>query len=190
MTLNSSDQLTMLEQLHHLEALHLSDVHIEPESRTHLRMPRLPALRALSCFRCQFRGDGLEDLSSLEFLSLSGTPANLEVLEKLTELPQLRMLSLGNNVIFGEQLRHLARLSQIETLELASPHIADNELRHLAKLANLRTLMLRGGGVSDDSIQPLKQLENLEYLDLRGCWQITDAGKDEIRSALPNCEVY
>ncbi len=72
---------------------------------------------------------------------------------------------------------------------LAAIHFHDTQfidLTPLTKLMNLEMLILDTTQVSD--LTPLTKMTNLDWLDLSGT-QVTDAGVNELKKALPNCQI-
>lgn len=82
---------------YNVESEHLDRVWTMPKPRG--RPARLPHLRVLDCRGCQFRGDGLEGMPSLEVLNLSKTAITDADLHHVARLSKLRVLSLNANPI-------------------------------------------------------------------------------------------
>lgn len=66
--------------------------------------------------------------------------------------------------------------------------LTDAGLVHLKALKKLRVLDLEDTAVTDGALVHLLSLKTLRMLNLRGT-QVTDRGVEEIRRALPDCEV-
>ena len=78
----------------------------------------------------------------------------------------------------------LAELKNLEFLYLNDTKVSDLSL--LAELKNLTHLWLGNTQVSD--LSPLAELKNLEFLYLNGL-QVSDEQVQELRQALPHCEI-
>jgi len=191
-TLESADQLAVLEELPHLEALLLSDSFLDvpfERPRRVFNVPRLSRLRGLSCAWTQYDGDGLENLPSLEFLDLEGTDIANTALVPIGAMSQLRVLNLGATRITDDGLRHLVGLPHLQELHLGSTEITDNGVRHLAALRDLRSLHLEENNMTDDCVPMFVQLVELEYLNLMDT-KVTEQAKEGLRRALPDCQIH
>jgi len=89
-------------------------------------------------------------------------------------------------------------LNHVEAVDL-SPHnwfamkrrgkaVDDDALAMLFRFRELRSLDLRDTQITDDGVWHIAALKRLEQLDIRGT-RITDVGLQELREALPNCEI-
>lgn len=66
--------------------------------------------------------------------------------------------------------------------------VGDDALRMLHRFRELRSLDLRDTRITDEGVRHIAALNGLEQLDIRGT-QITDHGMQELRGALPKCEI-
>lgn len=108
---------------------------------------------------------------------------SVDDLNFLKELPHLKLLIVAVNRV--SDLTPLADLKELEYLELFTNRIAD--LTPLVGLTNLRDLNLKHNPVKDMS--PLFEMTWLERLWV-GQEYRTPAGQlEELRAALPNCEI-
>ena len=146
---------------------------------------------------------GLEKLTQLTELSLHRNQlADVKGLEKLT---QLRMLVLSNNQLTS--VKGLEKLAELEWLSLRFNQLTDVE--GLEKLTQLKRLYLFGNELTD--VKGLEKLTQLEYLDLiknqltnlKGLENLTQlellrlddnpaltkAQIDELKKALPKCDI-
>ena len=88
-------------------------------------------------------------------------------------------------------LEHVATLPAVETLVVRGPEFTDEHLRRLHRLATLRRFVLDSTRIPNHSNVlriPLKDLNDLGS-DMRYHTSVTAAGIDELRRALPNCDV-
>jgi len=194
----TNQQLTRLQQLPHLEALDMVGAYESGppvidddgcEVDSYLRLPYLPKLRGLNLYESVFRGEGLENLPSLEVLDASRTDIDDHGLQNLANSHHLKSLTLDDTKVTSEGLRHLKQLRNLEELWLYGTRIDDHGVAHLAKLHKLHTLQISGTAITDASIPVLRQLTQLEFLGLHGT-SITKHGIKELTQTLPNCEIY
>jgi hypothetical protein len=88
-----------------------------------------------------------------------------------------------------DTLLRLVGLRQIGSLHVRGSQVTDAGVRHLASLTGLQHLMIHSKKVTDASLAHLHGLTNLRGLDLKST-SVTDAGVNELRKALPNCDIY
>jgi peroxiredoxin len=124
---------------------------------------------------------------TLKSLSLAQVAVTDEGLAPLARLTALETLALTGTPITGAGLRHLRHLPKLREIALDGNRLKDFELAQLDGLASLRTLEVHEG-VSDRAVAYLKQLKGLRRLLLQRT-NITDAGVDELRRALPGAEI-
>jgi len=103
-------------------------------------------------------------------------------LSPLAELKNLKILTLNNTQV--SDLSPLAEVKYLKILTLNNTQVSD--LSPLAEVKNLEWLNLRNTQVSD--LSPLAELKNLEELDLSNT-QVSDEQAQELRQALPYCEI-
>lgn len=116
----SNRQLKMLEQLPQLEALDMCFTILDDEGQEtvdedgHIieqcfRLPRLPNLRGLNLYDTSFRGDGLENIPSVERLDLRGTDVDDKSVPTLAALTKLKKLALGGTAVSDSGIDQLRR---------------------------------------------------------------------------------
>lgn len=110
------------------------------------------------------------------------------LIEKVADLPYLRLVKLPACTITDESLRPLQTLKRLEWLELFKTPATDNAVAIVAKIKSLKTLDLRGTRVTDACVSELISLPNLQNLYI-GNTAITSQAVDQIRAAVPSCEV-
>jgi hypothetical protein len=130
----------------------------------------------------------LAPLHHLRTLYLAGTRCSGPGLASLKGVSSLRFLSLKGVELSPASTRHLAELSQLETLGLDHTNVTDQQLAHLDKLTRLKVLWLSKTPVTDDGIKHLTQLKSLQEVYFHGS-QVTAAGRQALRAALPECRV-
>ncbi len=129
---------------------------------------------------------GLTDLTGLYLIQAQITDAGLEYLEGLTSLT---CVSLQFTQVTDAGLAHLKGLANLERLCLCGTQVTDAGLEHLEGLTSLTSLDLKYTEVTDAGLEHLKGLTNLERLHLDNT-QVTAQGGDDLRQALPNCDIY
>ena len=103
--------------------------------------------------------------------------------------PNLTNLSVVNcPKVTGDGLVQLRGLTKLQTLDLEFLGLTDAKLVHLKEMNNLQKLSINFTKVTDAGLVHLKGLSNLNVLKITGT-RITSAGDDELRQALPNCEI-
>ena len=148
---------------------------------------------------------GLEKLTQLEQLSL-GFNQLTEVPKELEKLTQLELLYLGGNQLTS--LKGLEKLTQLKDLNLEGNKLTN--LKGLEKLTQLTLLSLRENQLIDvKGLENLTQLEELQLddnqlTDVKGLEKLTQlsivtlednpdltkAQIDELKKALPNCDIW
>jgi len=133
-----------------------------------------PSLKYINLFECHITGTGLSDLSNLKnVLGLFFNTCQVDdaALARFKSMPALRDLWLIEEGKSADPSRFteksFAEIGRIESLELL-------------RLTNLR--------ISDDAARQLHSLKRLKTLSLGYC-QISDTAVEELRTALPDCEV-
>lgn len=169
------------------------------------------ALRFLTAFNASFlfhkdtpdgnlskygTGEDLEDVPFANVWSISlqdwrGTKRPIRDADFLQLLlfPHLRTLFLTPcDEITDEGLATISRLVHLDHLEIGDGKITDAGLALLAPLQGLERLHLLDMPLSDAALPHLYVHAKLRYLDVR--WtSITPLGVEELKKALPNCEV-
>jgi internalin A len=173
----------------------------------------LKTLEEFDAFTPQYRSPaltdeglmGLEGLSNLKTLQLSGnaiTDAGLTRIAPLTQLVRLKLahtyvtdrglatlkplsrladLDLFDTEISDAGLKELGDFGGLQALDLGMTQITDAGLKYLARLRELRRLNLEGNSITDAGLRQLVAVQSLEDLDLAGT-AITNAGLKELQS--------
>jgi hypothetical protein len=66
--------------------------------------------------------------------------------------------------------------------------LTDEGLVHVTAFKRIERLDLEDAPIGDAAVPHLKELRSLHHLNLRGT-QVTEAGVQELRNALPDCEI-
>ncbi|MEX2287792.1 MAG: PQQ-binding-like beta-propeller repeat protein [Planctomycetaceae bacterium] len=132
-------------------------------------LKHFPKLKNLQVFHLNNVTDAglahIAGLTNLDFLRLDGVKATDDGLAHLKGLTKLKTLELMGTEIKGAGLIHIKDLTGLEKLSLSfNSDLTDAALVHLKGLTNLKTLAL------DDT-------------------NVTPAGVDELKKALPNCQI-
>jgi Leucine-rich repeat (LRR) protein len=124
---------------------------------------------------------GLENLTKLQRLYLQNN--QITDISALKELKQLEKLHLADNQI--SDVSALSELTKLSYLDLQNTKISD--VSSFRKLKGLNNLDLKGNQISD--VDPLKQLTKLTELELNDNPALTKAQIDELKKALPKCDI-
>jgi serine/threonine protein kinase len=124
----------------------------------------------------------------LEWFGASRTKMTDAALAPLRHATNLRTVLLNSAPVTDEGLAHLARLPKLSTLGLDRTKVTDAGLAQFKDLTELSILNLQETTISDESVPLLSSWKKLRLLDLRGS-RITDAGANQLRIALPVCEI-
>jgi hypothetical protein len=135
---------------------------------------------------------GMPEVTSAVF---DMTDLSDEGVEAIARLPNLSELTLygGRPGVGDRGIRFLAGHQNLTKLKLVNTKVTDDGLDVLAKLPALTDLTLfrekwRDTHLTDDAVEHLKQLQGLKKLSVSGGWMSPKA-IEELRKALPNCEV-
>jgi Leucine Rich repeat len=153
---------------------------------------RFEQLRALMAGGTKVSNSGLAEVAKLprlQILFLAGTQITDKGLAKLTALPALQGLDISNDGITDAGLREVARIEKLHILRLVRTKITDEGLKELTKLPHLDTLDLQDTKVSDLGMKELARCARLRCLKLLSRTDVTQAGVNELRKALPECQV-
>jgi serine/threonine protein kinase len=159
--------------------------------------------------------EAITGLKQMRDLSLAGVPLVDEQLAVICQLANLRTLNLAHTRITDVGIVHLARLTELENLRLdgtlvsdvglatiakdhghlltlglcAMPNLTGAGLAHLANLSRLELLEIRGTPrIGDEDLAHLAVAASLRRLEVnRG--QFSTAAIDNLRQALPQCEI-
>jgi Leucine-rich repeat (LRR) protein len=162
---------------------------IDDRGTHHLR--ELKNLRGLSLHGTSVSSDTgvhLAELTKLESLNLSYTEFGDAGLRQLKDLKNLQVLGLGRTRITDESLTVLSRFPKLRYLNLGGTKITDEGLQTIGGLTQLETLDLFPNEVSDAGLIHLRSLQNLKELSIGP--NITVAAANDLRAALPNCNVH
>lgn len=128
------------------------------------------------------------NLPSLRELDLRGAKITDAGLAHLSGAAIQNLLLDGARVT-SDGLKHLAGNTELRSLSLINTGIDDDGLKHLSRLPRLGSLYLEGTSISDQGLRHLVGMESLRYLQLGDNRSVTDAGVQELKSALPKLRV-
>jgi hypothetical protein len=154
-------------------------------------LPNMETLHAL-----QLEGSTVTDvdlknvarLESLLTLAIHSPDVTDRGVEYLAALKNLRALNLIQAKVTDAGLKRLAALANLEVLWIHGGHVTDAALKSLSRLTRLRALCVSGDQITDAGIPDLAALRNLRYLTLAET-RVTQAGMDELKNAMPECEI-
>ena len=108
----------------------------------------------------------LKHAPQVEWLNLSSTEVDDEILADLAAMPCLVRLSLSDTDVSDAGIRCLAMATHMELLLLDKTRITDAGVASLKSMANLRWLSLRRTEITPGCLEALELFENLERLNL------------------------
>ena len=123
----------------------------------------------------------------LEAVFLYDTSVSDAGVRKLAGLKQLSHLDLRNTKVTDAGMKDVATHRGLIFLNISGTRVTDAGLKEVGKLTELRSLSL-GTEVTDAGLKELAGLKNLTGVIVRNR-RTTAAGVDELRKALPKCEV-
>jgi len=147
---------------------------------------------------CDLTAAGLAKLAALpnlRKLSLAFPGITEEGLSALEAFPALEELSLQDAYEHGRltdrQLAAVGRLHKLPMLRLRNAlNITDEGIASLAGLSGLRELRIENApNLTDACLASLGKLANLKGLVIGGCEKISEAGIEELRKAMPRCDI-
>ena len=124
---------------------------------------------------------GIEQLSKLEGLSVSGNGVGDTALTSLAALSSLKELDLSYTEISDAGLK---KLPPLQSLDLNATEIGDDGFEVLAGMSGLKQLRINYGRFTDKGVQRIAALKNLESLELARS-RVSDESMQAIAS-LPN----
>ena len=125
---------------------------------------------------------GLEKLNRLTWLGLNFNQlTDVKSLENLTQLEELWLA--GNQLT---DVTGLEKLTQLKELSLIGNQLTEVP-KGLEKLTQLKNLYLIGNQLT--SVKGLENLDQLKVLSLRNNPDLTKAQIDELKKALPKCDI-
>ena len=130
----------------------------------------------------------LANLERLQSLYLYQTAVTDRGLLHLSGLTQLRDLTLREAGVSDAGMEHLAGLVELRALSLGETNVGDAGVAWLVHLENLGHLNLQPTAVTDAGLESLAKLQNLKHLSLGP--NVSRAGAERLKSALPQCEIW
>lgn len=131
--------------------------------------------------------DPIASLPDIEWLILSHTPVEDRRMERIATLRKLKKLDLSHTHVGDAALDPISRLPNLYSLRLGTTKVTDAGLPVLGRMTQLENLDLWPCDITDDGIMHLQTLTNLKELTIGP--NITKAGADKLRKALPKCEI-
>ncbi len=183
---NGQEPILGLSQCKHLTHLRLAGYHLKPgDVEEILKLKNLKLFDHSDTWNGAVGLRGLFRMKSLEeFVAYSPQYCRPgltdEDLAGLEGLSNLKALQLSGNAITDNGLGPIAALHQLERLKLAHTYITDRGLATLKPLSRLAELDLFDTEISDDGLKELAGFRRLTDFDL-GMTEITDAGLAHLR---------
>lgn len=132
---------------------------------------------------------GIEHLTSLEELTITGPGITDETGRRIGPLKSLRRLDLSFIEVGDETLEVISGLAELEYLQLTGTNITDAGLIHLRRMTNLRVLDIGHTPITDKGMAHLAGLTNLTRL-IVGYTKITSAGLEHVRGMTELDQLY
>ncbi len=143
---------------------------------------------------------GKEYFADVVQVTVGGPQVADDTIALIARLPEVEHVTLAW-VSRRPGLDQISTLKQLDDLGLLSEaaDITDKGMAYIAKLTKLRSLCLRSGSsdgsgvqdrmkITDQGLLNLHELKHLEFVQLQST-QVTQAGIDTLRKALPNCRI-
>lgn len=109
--------------------------------------------------------------------------------DRLVGLEKLRTAHFYGAAVTDAGAAKLANISSLVTVTLRNVSIGDAGVLPLLKLPKLQRLNVMNTGVTDRTLEAAAECRGLVCLEVGQCSQITAAGLDRLKQALPQCEV-
>ena len=181
--------ISILANLQSLEELGLSVTMTDDAAIADLAPLR--SLRKLEIGKTCVTGRGLAYLRPLLMLQDLDWGSNRQIITSEAAFSvgfsALTYLCVDYTPLQPEDFRDVSRVPLLRRLEASKTNLSDPGLRYLSESTSLRTLLAIGTNVTDEGILQL-QNTNLEWLSV-GRTQVTEAGAQALRRALPTCIV-
>ena len=145
--------------LPNLESIRLYDPGAVCFSNTpNLRDVSFNAVHDERCFRHLADLEHLEELPSVQILSISGTNLNDASLAMLRSFPGLKRLNIQGGSFSSAGLQFLSHCKQLEVLNLETVEGSGETLRVLNELKELKSLRISAGSIGELRLEGLKKL--------------------------------
>jgi hypothetical protein len=131
----------------------------------------------------------LRPLTRLWELNLGHSNITDRGLANIKDLTTLHTIYLDGTQVTDAGLKHLDNMQDLATLILASEQFTDAAFKHIVKHPKLKVLNLNSTQVTDTGITSLGRMSNLRSVML-GNTRVTQTGVQQLRQALPDCEIY
>jgi hypothetical protein len=141
----------------------------------------------------------LAGLKNLQYLDLDRTQVTDAGLKELANVKSLQSLDLSGTQVTDAGMKELVKLTNLRSLNLGFVAVTDAGMKDLAGLKSLKTLKMfplkgnvflpdGGGKFTDTGLKELARMKSLESMMIDSI-NLTQAGVDELRRALPKCRV-
>lgn len=128
----------------------------------------------------------LGSMTSLESLSLIGSPVDDACLAKVSTIPSLKTLDCAGLEITDAGVESVGQMTTLTNLTLTATKATDAGFSHLGNLTNIRNLKLNNNSeLTAAGLGGLAQMEALEELEFSDCAKIDDSVFDHLVN-LPN----
>lgn len=124
-----------------------------------------------------------------EVLSFGRVPQGDSLLIHLRSMKRLRNVNFVRTAISADEVERMHTLPSVTKLGLHHADLSDAHFQRLTTLTQLRQLYLSDNEITDEQFMKLAKLHELEKLLLHTP-NITLAGIQQLRAAMPQCEIY
>ena len=186
---------TGFQYLKGLKSLENVNFHFTPLNDDGLReICKVPITDRLWIAHTRFTDAGAKSLSQLTQLKRCGIGSKSpessgDAVAALVNLPLVE-LSLLDNQATPAGITHAAKIPTLRILDVShAPTVTDDSLRQVSQMPALEEFRLGHAQVSDAGLQALAASKSLKRLTLQGLKQVTPAGIQRLRQAMPKLKI-
>jgi hypothetical protein len=130
----------------------------------------------------------LQEFSNIEQVTFFGRLTSAGI-NDLNQLSTLKKVILSPQEVKDSGLKELKAVKNLRGLQLRGTQLTDTGLKELSDFESLEELVLGPNQFTVAGLNELKKLKNLKRLIVALDVRITDASLDELRKALPECQI-
>ena len=183
------DDLAIIASAVEIERLHVSNTKVSDAGIAHLA--GLRKLRQLNLQSTLVTDAGIKQLvvhKELRSLMLNETAITDEALRTLAAIRALEEIKLDYTKVTDVGIAHLTTLPKLGSVTLAGPAITDRSMAELAKIGSMQRLHVNYCSLTDAAVPQIAHMKRLARCHINQT-DITAAGRDALKAALPKCEV-
>lgn len=187
----TSASLPYIAKIETLSTLGLARDPIKDENMEELL--KLTKLTGLNISETDLTAAGIKTIcknQNLVTLSVMGCPTTGDCFEDIGKVSALTILDVGQIAhVTPEQLRNLQNLKRLYKLNMRRCDLTDDCLKELSQMTSIHELEIDSNIFTDSGLEHLKALKNLRTLRIHNCRNITPAGVERLRKALPSTAI-